>query len=115
VAAAAAAEANSTSVVDAEADAGATAMAAPSDISLVFFRIPIKSTQICNNIMKSAGFTNFSGMFINLGPRHRARRCGTLSPKFWKGLPTPPKRPIRRPVGHIFKGAGEDALTSNRR
>jgi hypothetical protein len=58
---------------EADADAGATAVVAASDISLVFFRISVKSSQICYNIMKSVGFTNFSENLHKFGAGHRAR------------------------------------------
>jgi hypothetical protein len=65
--------------------------------------------------MKSRNFNeNLANLKLQffLGLMFWGRRCGSPAPKFWEGLPAPPKRPIRRPAGHYFEGVGGDALSA---
>jgi hypothetical protein len=78
-------------------------------------RLRTQICKICIIPMKSSKFNeNLANLKLQhfLGPAFWGRRCGSPAPKFWEGLPTPPKRPVRRPAGHHFGGAGGDALTS---
>jgi hypothetical protein len=79
-------------------------------VRVYFLEISVNPRKFAPNSMKSAGFHNLFIFMFFLGPAFWGRRCGSPAPKFWEGLPAPRKRPIRRPAGHHFGGAGGDAL-----
>jgi hypothetical protein len=87
--------------------AGASGTAA---IRVYFLEISVEPAQVCTKFNEIGVFSYFFIFMFILGPAFWGHRCGSPVPKFWEGLPAPPKWPIRRPASHHFGGSGGDAL-----
>jgi hypothetical protein len=79
-------------------------------IRVYFLEISVKPAQICTKFNEIDVFSYFFYFYVYFRAGVLGHWCGSPAPKFWEGLPAPPKWPIQRPASHHFGGAGGDAL-----